>query len=126
MELRFLSSFPPERAISVLERSCPDWKGLLVNLSEPVAANALGKILLGLSAPPLDFTDGERAALSARLEHETPAGLRRLFRAAGEELAKQLGMDEPFSRAYLGDWAEGLAARTAAVRDCGGLSGIFL
>ena len=126
VELRFLSAFPPERAISVLERSCPDWKGLLVNLSEPVAANALGKILLGLSAPPLDFTVGERAALSARLEHETPAGLRRLFRAAGEELAKQLGMDEPFSRAYLGDWAEGLAARTAAVRDCGGLSGIFL
>ena len=126
VELGFLSAFPPEQAISVLERSCPDWKGLLVNLFEPVAANALGKILLGLSAPSLDFTGGERAALSARLEHESPAGLRRLFRAAGEGLAGQLGMSDPFSRAYLADWAEGLAVRAAAVRDLGGLSGIFL
>ncbi|MGN0985357.1 MAG: DUF6179 domain-containing protein [Candidatus Enterenecus sp.] len=126
VELRFLSAFPPEQAISVLERSCPDWKGLLVNLFEPVAANALGKALLGLSAPSLDFTDGERAALSARLEQESPAGLRRLFRAAGEGLAERLGMSDPFSRAYLADWAEGLAVRAAAVRDLGGLSGIFL
>ena len=35
-------------------------------------------------------------------------------------------MSDPFSRAYLADWAEGLAVRAAAVRDLGGLSGIFL
>lgn len=126
VELQFLDAFPPEQVIPVLERSCPDWEGLLVNLFEPAAANALGKALLGLSAPPLGFTEEERAALSVRLEQETPNRLRRLFRAAGEELAGRLGMDAPFSRAYLGDWAEGLAVRAAAVRDRGGLAGIFL
>ena len=61
-----------------------------------------------------------------RLRRRKALRLRRLFRAAGEELAGRLGMDAPFSRAYLGYWAEGLAVRAAAVRDRGGLAGIFL
>ena len=37
----------------MLERSCPGWRGLLVNLYAPVAENALARTLLG----------GERLAL---------------------------------------------------------------
>lgn len=52
-ENSLLTRLPQGEVRAVLERSCPGWRGLLVNLYAPVAENALARTLLG----------GERLAL---------------------------------------------------------------
>ena len=42
-ENSLLTRLPQGEVRAVLERSCPDWRGLLVNLYAPVAANALAR-----------------------------------------------------------------------------------
>ena len=91
-ENSLLTRLPQGEVRAVLERSCPDWRGLLVNLYAPVAANALARTLLG----------GEGLTLSERLA---------LPRGAGK---------------YLSGFAREVAVRAEALRDCGGLRGVFV
>ena len=42
LEQNFLDRFDPALVRAVLDRSCPDYRGLLINLYEPIAVNALG------------------------------------------------------------------------------------
>ena len=56
-ENSLLTRLPQGEVRAVLERSCPDWRGLLVNLYAPVAANAFARTLLG--GKGLTLSDGE-------------------------------------------------------------------
>lgn len=56
VEARLLARFDPRDEIALLEASCPDWRGLHVNLYEPVAACALGRELLEGAAEGPDGT----------------------------------------------------------------------
>ena len=47
LEQNFLDRFETALVRAVLDRSCPDYRGLLINLYEPIAVNALGLALLG-------------------------------------------------------------------------------
>lgn len=47
IEGRFLALFDARSEERILARSCPDWRGLVVNLYEPVAATAVGAALVG-------------------------------------------------------------------------------
>ena len=76
-ENSLLTRLPQGEVRAVLERSCPDWRGLLVNLYAPAAANVLARTLLG--GEGLTLSDGEigapRAlgARAARADRERPA-----------------------------------------------------
>ena len=118
-----LSALPQGEVRAVLERSCPDWRGLLVNLYAPVAANALARTLLGGEA--LTLSDGEIDALRERWEHARPERIMADLLAAADTLAERLAIPRGAER-YLRDYAREVAVRAEGLRDCGGLRGLFV
>jgi hypothetical protein len=47
VEVDFLRRFEPDACVRVLDRSCPDYVGLLVNLYEPIAINVIDRAVIG-------------------------------------------------------------------------------
>ena len=107
----------------MLERSCPDWRGLLVNLYAPAAANALARTLLG--GEGLTLSDGEIDALRERWKHARPEQIMADLLAAEDALAERLILPRGAGK-YLSCFAREVAARAEALRDCGGLQGLFV
>ena len=122
-ENSLLTRLPQGEVRAVLERSCPDWRGLLVNLYAPVAANALARTLLG--GEGLTLSDGEIDALRERWEHARPEQIMADLLAAADALAERLALPRGAGK-YLSGFAREVAARAEALRDCGGLRGLFV
>lgn len=122
-ENSLLTRLPQGEVRAVLERSCPDWRGLLVNLYAPVAANALARTLLG--GEGLTLSDGEIGALRERWEHAWPEQIMADLLAAADALAERLALPRGAGK-YLSGFAREVAARAEALRDCGGLRGLFV
>lgn len=118
-----LLALPRQEVRAALERSCPDWRGLLINLYAPAAANALARTVLG--GEGLALADDEIEALRVRWEHRSPAQLKEELCAAADALAERLALPRG-AGAYLREYAHEVAVRTAALRDCGGLRGLFV
>ena len=64
-ESRFLNCFDRRAVVRVLEGSCPDYRGLLINLYEPIAVNALGLALLGDDPRSLTVSPPRRQRLES-------------------------------------------------------------
>ena len=122
-ENSLLTRLPQGEVRAVLERSCPDWRGLLVNLYAPVAANALARTLLG--GEGLTLSDGEIDALRERWKHARPEQIMADLLAAEDALAERLILPRGAGK-YLNGFAREVAARAEALRDCGGLQGLFV
>ena len=113
----------PEEVRAVLERSCPDWRGLLVNLYAPAAANVLARTLLG--GEGLTLSDGEIGALRERWEHVRPERIENDLLTAADALAERLALPRGAGK-YLSSCAREVAVRAESLRDCGGLRGLFV
>ena len=122
-ENSLLTRLPQGEVRAVLERSCPDWRGLLVNLYAPAAANALARTLLG--GEGLTFSDGEIGALRERWKHARPERIENDLLTAADALAERLALPRGAGK-YLSGFAREVAARAEALRDCGGLRGVFV
>lgn len=122
-ENSLLTRLPQGEVRAVLERSCPDWRGLLVNLYAPVAANALARTLLG--GEGLTLSDGEIDALRERWEHARPERIMADLLAAADALAERLILPRDAGK-YLSGFAREVAVRAESLRDCGGLRGVFV
>lgn len=118
-----LTRLPQGEVRAVLERSCPDWRGLLVNLYAPAAANALARTLLG--GEGLTLSDGEIGALRERWEHARPERIMADLLAAADALAERLALPRGAGK-YLSSCAREVAVRAESLRDCGGLRGLFV
>ena len=118
-----LTRLPQGEVRAVLERSCPDWRGLLVNLYAPTAANALARTLIG--GEGLTLSDGEIGALRERWKHARPEQIMADLLAAADALAERLALPRGAGK-YLSGFAREVAARAEALRDCGGLRGVFV
>ena len=118
-----LTRLPQGEVRAVLERSCPDWRGLLVNLYALAAANALARTLLG--GEGLTLSDGEIDALRVRWGHARPERIMADLLAAADTLAERLALPRGAER-YLRDYAREVAVRAEGLRDCGGLRGLFV
>ena len=123
-ENALLTRLPDGAVRTVLERSCPDWRGLVVTLYTPVAADTLARTILG-GGECLTLTDGEVEMLRARWEHVRPAQLEGELLRAADVLTERLALPRLAAR-YLRASARETALRAAALRDCGGLRGIFV
>ncbi|MGM9537561.1 MAG: DUF6179 domain-containing protein [Candidatus Onthomonas sp.] len=126
VENRLLRRFPRSVLEPVLRSCCRDYRGLLINLYEPAAVNALGRVLLGEELDRLVISPAERHRLEELLSHRSRAALEELLRRAAEALGERLGLRDRRERDYLAACAGGLVPRIRLVRDTGGLSGIFL
>ena len=122
-ENSLLTRLPQGEVRAVLERSCPDWRGLLVNLYAPAAANALARTLLG--GEGLTLSDGEIDALRERWEHARPEQIMADLLAAADALAERLALPRGAGK-YLSSCAREVAVRAESLRDCGGLRGLFV
>ena len=122
----FLRHFSAEALIPVLNRHCPDYRGLLINLFEPVATNALGRTLLQLDPLPLSICPADCERLRALLDPLPLPELRQRLQDAALALVEQLSIRRERTAATLRDFAPQLAPRIASARDTGGMNGIFL
>lgn len=126
MESDFLHHFRKEALVPLLRAYTPDYYGLLINLYEPAAANAVGLALLGQRPDELDIPPDARGELEELFAHKTMQEIRETLAAGARQLADMLAIQSPMAREYLRDCAKDLAPRIATTRDHGGLSGIFL
>ena len=125
-ECRFLRSFDLGRCRAVLGSVHPDYGELILNLFEPVAANALGCVLAGCDARSLRRGEGARERLSDELRALKPSGLSRRLQQAAELVCVQLGQDDPAPCSYLKAFAQGLGPRIACALRQGGMEGVFV
>lgn len=115
-ENRLIGCFARERVVRLLEAFCPDYRGQLINLYEPVAANALGLASLGHDVRGLRVTPEEQAMLRACVPSWTPAEV------AGA-LLQTLGITGEGDKAYAARVAGEIQSR---MKLGAGVEGIFI
>lgn len=116
-ENEFLNYFNPRCAAALLECCYRDYKGLLINLYEPVAVNALGLTMVGGDFSQLHISAAQREELRAKLGRRGEEQLN----GAAEKLSALMGLEEGGS-AYLRATAHDLLPRVRSAN----LEGIFL
>ncbi len=94
VEADFLRRFDVDRCVRVLGHSSPDFEDLLVNLYEPVATNAIGRVLTGKEPTPLWISDARRAEIALRLGPLTGAQRGRAMRQAASATCDALGIHD--------------------------------
>lgn len=119
----FLQCFATVDLRLLLEKSCPQYRQLLVNLYEPAAVNALGLALLEEDIFPLRIAPGQLEQLKDRLAPDPRQALERAARWAARRLPEGRGTQV---EAYLAETAEALAPRLEAALEHGNLSNLFL
>ncbi|MDD6612651.1 MAG: DUF6179 domain-containing protein [Clostridiales bacterium] len=125
VENSFLRQFTKEALEPVLNSYCPDYRGLLVNLYEPVAANALGCSLLDRDIHALIIPPDGYTALYGYFAGQTTGEIKQILCRAAQRLSEQMDMWSASARQYLHAYAERLVPRIAAVRSADGLRGSF-
>lgn len=126
IEHDFLSQFESEACIRLLEVYCLDYRGLLINLYEPVAANAIGLAMLGGDIRGLDISRPQRECIAAILRPLSKAGSIEALRSAASAACNELEIKAPHGRLYLRKLAAALYPRIEAVLPEGNLDGVFL
>lgn len=122
-EGELLARLPERELRRVWGCCCDDWRELIVNLYAPAAANALARTLLGGTS--LTLTDGEIECLRLCWEYRTPAQIEQTLLSAADALTRRASLS-PSAAVLLRRSARESAQRAAALRDCGGLRGIFV
>lgn len=126
IENELLSRFETNRVVSVLQSFCPDYRGLLINLYEPVAANAIGLALLGENIRPLDIARENREKLEKLFEARTRKEVRTLLQKGGEAVCRQMEIHTSEARRYLLEAAAQLEPRISSTLSSGGFKGVFI
>ncbi len=92
-ENEFCGHFETNTITDLLKSFCADYKGLLINLFEPVVVNAIGLKLLGADIFKLEITKMECELLKKRFEEWGDGAIIELERAS-DELCHQLGISK--------------------------------
>lgn len=126
IEADFLGRFEPAECIRVLQRTSPDYSELLINLYEPVAANAIGRALLGGDPRSLRIAEEGREETAALLGPLSAAGRRKALREAAERACDALEVEDDVAREYLRELAGGLGPRVEVGLAHGKLGGVWV
>ncbi len=126
LEQDFLRRFKPALCIRVLNAYCLDYEGLLINLYEPVATNAIGLALAHGDIRRLDISPHERERIAALFEPLSKKQSVVALRSAASAVCIALDIHQPEARGYLQKLAENLYPRIHAALPAGSLEGIFL
>lgn len=125
LENDFLNRFAPSLIRLLLERSCPDYRGLLINLYEPVAVNALGLALLGDEPHPLSVSPSRRKQLEMRFFGRSHRECDALLTHGAADLAAALDCPPSLTR-YLERTALALRPRLQAALSVGTAEHVFI
>jgi len=126
IEQDFLRRFEPALCIRVLNAYCVDYKGLLINLYEPVATNAIGLALVHGDIRGLNISLQQREHIAALLEPLPKKQSVSSLRSAASSVCTALDIRQLEAQRYLQKLAENLYPRIHAALSAGSLEGIFL
>lgn len=122
----FLRRFELRSCVRVLASGCPDYRGLLINLYEPVATNAIGLAVIEEDPQRLDISDGDRAEIARRLSPLGQVGRARVMREAAQSVCAALGIRDDEATEYLGELASDLLPRIEVGLRRDDLRGVFV
>ena len=122
----FLQRFELESVERVLAKTCPDYLGLLINLYEPVATNAIGLAVIGRDSRGLDISDEDRAEIACRLGPLGPSQRSRAMREAALSACDVLGIQDVGATQYLAGLVPELLPRIEVALSRGDLRGVFV
>lgn len=126
IESDFIGRFDVRTCERLLAASCPDYRDLLINLYEPVAANAIGLALVGADPHRLKLSDDDRAEIVRRLGPLGHAARERVLREAAAAACDSLGIGDEAAREYLADYAAELLPRIEVGLARQRLRGVFV
>ena len=126
IENDFVRSFEKNRVESLLKSHCSDYIGLLINIYEPVAANAVGLALLREDVKGLCIAASDSERLTKLFEPLSATPAKTALNEAANRVCTELGISDPSSVRYLRKTAEELYPRIEAALGRGSLDGIFL
>jgi hypothetical protein len=120
-----LRKFEQKAVLRLLERFFPDFRGLLVNLCEPVIADALGLVLIGKKPYELEISDADLKAIAAVFEPLPGSAAKRRLDSAIIELCKLISINDAYSSEYIRKVVFSFYPRIETALRCGGFRGIF-
>ncbi|MBP8640129.1 MAG: hypothetical protein KBI01_04420 [Oscillospiraceae bacterium] len=126
IENAFVRKFEKNAAVSLLNSYCSDYKGLLINLYEPIAVNAIGLTLLHEKSKGLGIASHHQQRLLELFETLTVTPAKKALVDAANRVCAELEISDPSSVRYLRKTAEELYPRIEAALPSGKLGGIFL
>lgn len=124
VEFELLGRFDRDVCVRVLERSSPDYVDLLVNLYEPIATNAIGRMLIGRNPRSLLISEEDRVEIAQVLQPLHEAGQRSALLRAALAVRDSIGLDDRGGE-YLFALAPELLPRIQVGLARGGLRGVF-
>ena len=123
VENMVLQLFNPSTVAALLEEISPDHAEHLMNIFEPVLANAFGRALLRMPAADLDISDADRAEL-ARIFGERPTV--GFLTDAADRLNASLALTEAYSTDYVKKAVQNLLPRVYEAAAANHLERVFL
>lgn len=118
-ENRVLAFFSTGALRGRLSAHCGDYRGLLVNLCEPVLASALGLALLGRPVQTLSVSPAERHALYTRLKGGHPQTMEAQWLQAAAHLCTRLRLWSSDTRRRVTLFAHSMLPRLQAADEAG-------
>jgi hypothetical protein len=126
MESDFIRRFERDACVRVLENTCPDYNGLLINLYEPIATNAIGRAVIGKDPASLDISDADRDGIARRLSPLGPGRRSGVMLEAARTACVALDVHDPDAVQYLSDLVPDLLPRVEVGLSRDDLRGVFV
>lgn len=126
IENDLVGRFETKKVESLLSSSVSDYKGLLINIYAPVAANAVGLALLREEVRPLCVTEADGKRLVKLFEPLSVTPAKKVLNEAADRVCAELKINDASSVRYLRKTAEELFPRIEAALSHGSLEGIFV
>ena len=126
IENKFCRQFNTEKIKMLLVSYCTDYKGLLINIYEPIVTNAIGLTILDSDITLLDITDSDSTQLLHLFCTWTKDEAIEALTQASEKLCHNLQITDTVEIEYLKSATINLYARIETVLPTKQLRGIFL
>ena len=125
-ENKFCNNFEKEKIIEVLKSYCRDYKGLLINIFEPVLTNVIGLELIGADIFKLEMKSYEREILLYTFKKMTIEEIEEEFIKAANSVCNKLKIVNDYEINYVKMTALSLLSRIEEGIKNNNLENIFL
>jgi len=110
-EQALIGQFDIERCVKLLSVFCPDYRGLLINLFEPIATNAIGLAVVHGDIYGLSITPEICEQIDALLFGISKDSRVEKLQTAAVRVCETLGLHNQRTRAYLVEYVQHLESR---------------
>ena len=126
VENSILHRFSGDLVIRLLQRYCPNYKALLINLCEPVIINAVGLALIGAFPLSLQISVADRSKLEELFKRMPDSEARLALMDAAKDFCNEARITDHFIQEYVAATAIDLYPRISAALPAGNLSRVFI